>query len=181
MKKIGHMVIGALIGTALTLTASVAAQEIKSLIGKRIDGEFTVILDGQELSVKAGTIEGTSYLPVRAISEALNLKVDFDAQTGIHLEKKEVAEEPVETSQYQQTEYKGVKALKINGEVYFEIHDYQLKNPSAQDIFRTSLDGEKTYITKTDGSTIEFDTNDPAIMKVVNGEPYINVQYFPDE
>lgn len=89
MKKIGHSLLGVVIGSALTLSASVAAEEIKSLIGKRIDGEFVVTLDDQELPVKAGTIEGTSYLPVRAVSEALNLEVSFDQEAGISLKKKE--------------------------------------------------------------------------------------------
>lgn len=63
-KKYGYLFIRIVVGAALTLSAGVAAEEFHSVIGKKIDSEYTVTLNGQELAVKAGAIEGTSYLPV---------------------------------------------------------------------------------------------------------------------
>ena len=69
-------VVGFILGVAFTVAFSASAA-VPSLIGKQVDSEFPVFLDGVQLKNKAPAIEGTSYLPVREISETLGLTVDF--------------------------------------------------------------------------------------------------------
>jgi hypothetical protein len=88
MKKWMFGLLCALVGAGLTISTSAAAHSF-SIFGKKIDGEFPVTVNGKQLEIAAGTIEGTSYLPVRVIGEALNLEVGFDPQTGITLDSKE--------------------------------------------------------------------------------------------
>lgn len=73
MKK---YLIGFMAGVLLMFSTSVLAEGI-SKIGKRIEAEFSVQLDGEELPFKAIALEGTSYAPVRSVAEALGLEVDF--------------------------------------------------------------------------------------------------------
>ena len=80
-------VIGALIGATLTFGTQAFA-EVSTMIGKAIQGSFPIKLDGKQLKDQAIVIDGTSYLPVRAIGDALNLDVSFNSDLGIELKKK---------------------------------------------------------------------------------------------
>lgn len=82
MKK---YIIGAVFGFLLATAFSAHADEVISLIGKQVQGTFPVKVFNKMLSDQAIVIDGTSYLPVRAIGEALNMQVSFDSQTGISL------------------------------------------------------------------------------------------------
>lgn len=82
MKK---MIVGGLIGAALTVGFTAHAEVTNMMIGKVVDGVFPVKLNGHTLHTKAIVIEGTSYLPVREFSEQLDMEVRFDMQEGISL------------------------------------------------------------------------------------------------
>lgn len=82
--------IGILIGVALTVSATTYAADITSLIGKSVQGVFPVKVNGDVLPKTAIVIDGTSYLPVRAIGDAIGYDVSFNADLGIELKKKEV-------------------------------------------------------------------------------------------
>lgn len=77
--------IGFLIGIVLTITSTTYAVPIKSYIGKVIQGEFIVRINGEPLAKKAIVIEGASYIPVREIGDALGYEVSFDSAKGIDL------------------------------------------------------------------------------------------------
>lgn len=83
--------IGILIGAAFSISATTYAADITSLIGKAVQGVFPVTVDGDVLPKTAIVIDGTSYLPVRAIGDAIGYDVSFTADLGIELKKKEVA------------------------------------------------------------------------------------------
>lgn len=85
MKK---FMLGLLVGISVTAAGSAYADEIESVIGKAIQGQFPVKIEGKKLNTQAVVVEGTSYLPVRAIGEALNMDVKFDADLGIELTEK---------------------------------------------------------------------------------------------
>ncbi|MGG1518731.1 hypothetical protein ABE504_25150 [Paenibacillus oryzisoli] len=91
-------IIGAIFGFLVATAVGARAEGVKSLIGEVIDGAFNVKVDGKELADQAVVIQGTSYLPVRAIGEATGYDVAFDPNAGIELTKKadEVAEQPAE-------------------------------------------------------------------------------------
>lgn len=85
MKK---FMMGLIVGVAITAAGSAYAEEIQSLVGKTIQGQFPVKVAGVQLTEQAAVLDGTSYLPVRAIGEALNMDVSFNADLGIELKAK---------------------------------------------------------------------------------------------
>ena len=82
-------IIGMLVGFVLAFSLSAHAEDIKTAIGKVIQGEFPVKINGKQLDKNAIVIEGSSYLPVRVMGDALGLDVSFNADLGIELKKKE--------------------------------------------------------------------------------------------
>lgn len=81
-------VIAFLLGAALATAGSAYAEDI-AMIGKKVEGEFAVKVNGKKLDKKALVVDDTSYLPVRAIGEALNMDIKFDADLGVELTAKE--------------------------------------------------------------------------------------------
>ena len=79
MKK---FVSGLLIGFLLAIPTYAIAEQT-SMIGKTIESEYPVIIDGKELEVPAIVVDGRSFAPVRAIGEAMGLNVSFENQTVI--------------------------------------------------------------------------------------------------
>lgn len=78
------------LGVSLATAGTAYGEDIiTTMIGKQVEGEFAVKVDGASLDKKAVVIDDTSYLPVRAIGEALNMDVKFDADLGIELTEKE--------------------------------------------------------------------------------------------
>ncbi|MEC0265129.1 stalk domain-containing protein [Paenibacillus anseongense] len=94
-------IVGAIFG-ALLMTAFSASAEVSSVIGKVVDGAFSVKINDKSLNNQAVVIEGTSYLPVREIGEALGMDIKFDADLGIELQSK--AGKPVDTNLQEQKE-----------------------------------------------------------------------------
>lgn len=68
--------IGIVVGMLISVGTTALADEISN-VGKRIEVEVPVVLNGEELPVKAIAFEGTSYLPVRAVGESLGLEVEY--------------------------------------------------------------------------------------------------------
>ncbi|TXK74445.1 hypothetical protein [Paenibacillus sp. N3.4] len=89
-------IIGFLVGAIVTAAGTAYADEIASIVGKKIEGQFPVKIAGKSLTTQAVVLEGTSYLPVRAIGEALNMDVMFNADLGIELKEKAAASLPAQ-------------------------------------------------------------------------------------
>ncbi|MNR93452.1 hypothetical protein D3C72_245090 [compost metagenome] len=87
MKK---FVMGLVLGVGLTVAVSAAAEEIQSLIGKQVEGQVAVVVDGVQINVPAAIIDGTSYAPVRAVAEAVGKEVDWK-EGKVILESKQEA------------------------------------------------------------------------------------------
>lgn len=78
MKKWAYLVSGIAIGALVATSGSAFADQVKSLVGQKVTGEYKVIVNGKELQDKGAVIAGKTNAPVRALSEALgaNLKVE---------------------------------------------------------------------------------------------------------
>ncbi|WP_134904481.1 hypothetical protein [Paenibacillus polymyxa] len=111
MKK---YVAGFLAGALFTIGATSFADEIQSLVGKKIQGETAVSVNGKSID-KAIVVEGKSYAPVRSIGEAAGMKVQFGKE-GIALSDeptKEIKPDPVTTEPISETK----ETKTINEEV----------------------------------------------------------------
>ena len=63
--------------------ATVAIADVQGMVGKVVQGVFPVSLNGSTLDKQAIVIDGTSYLPVRAVADALNMNASFENNTVI--------------------------------------------------------------------------------------------------
>lgn len=73
MKK---YIAGFLAGAVFVLSASAFADDIQSLVGKKIQGEAVVELKGKPLDT-AIIVDGKSYAPVKSIGEAAGYEVSM--------------------------------------------------------------------------------------------------------
>lgn len=81
MKKWSYLLVllsGMLIGTVIATAGSAFADQIKSMIGQTVAGEYTVKVNGNSLSENAIVVAGKAHVPLRAVTDSLgaNLKVD---------------------------------------------------------------------------------------------------------
>lgn len=95
MKK---FMIGLILGATLMLGVSAHA-EVVSLVGKAIEGQFPVMVQGETITSPGIVVNGTSYLPTRTIAELAGYDVAFDADLGIKLAKKSIVMQNANGSQ----------------------------------------------------------------------------------
>lgn len=83
MKKSAYILGGVLLGTILTTASVTAADQVKSLIGKKVAGEYTVNVNGKILSDKAIVVNNKAHVPLRSVSDSLGGKIKIDGKTII--------------------------------------------------------------------------------------------------
>ncbi|MCM3208484.1 hypothetical protein [Paenibacillus illinoisensis] len=72
MKKLVYIASGMLLGVILALPlGSAFADQIKSVVGMKITGQYTVKVNGKQLADPAIVAEGKSYAPVRSLVGAV--------------------------------------------------------------------------------------------------------------
>lgn len=85
MKKFTHKVAyiagGIIIGIVFSTTTGAFADQVKSLVGKKVTGEYTIVVDGTKLSDKGAVIDSRANVPARALSEALGADVKVEGRT----------------------------------------------------------------------------------------------------
>jgi hypothetical protein len=133
--------IGILIGVALTISTSVFAEDIQTLIGVKVQGEFPVKLNGEQLVKPAIVINGTSYLPNRTIADALGMDITFDADLGIELKSKEEVSMNSLVTPTENTPLSTETIASRTNDLYVVNSQIRLKN---QAISFTKLNIEKT-------------------------------------
>lgn len=79
MKKIGTLLLGIIIGAALTFSPQIYGAGAK-LLGSKVDNTLDIKLNGKSIG-QGAVINGTSYLPVRSAANALGLGVTVDSTT----------------------------------------------------------------------------------------------------
>jgi len=138
---------GLLVGFFLSIPSLALAEQV-SMIGKTVQNEYPVIVDGNQLGVNAIAIDGTSYLPIRALGEATERKVEF--------RDKKVILTKIETEQPIQEEGGGVSV-----EVPVQENHYTLETVN-EAIENLELDiGVMTKLVESHES--EFGSDSPAI------------------
>lgn len=77
MRKVKKYVVGFIAGIVFALSSSVFADNISGLIGKEVEGTASVKLNGEVIG-SAVIINGTSYAPVRVVSESAGMNVYYE-------------------------------------------------------------------------------------------------------
>lgn len=81
MKKWTYIVGGFALGLVVALTTNTAYGAVQSLVGKKVTGEMTVIVNGTKLQDKGAVIEGRTNAPVRALVDALGAELILSGDT----------------------------------------------------------------------------------------------------
>lgn len=81
MKKWAYLVSGILIGAVVATSGNAVAAQVKSLIGQKVTGELTVVVNGQELADKGAVINGRTNAPVRALVDAVGGSLVLEGKT----------------------------------------------------------------------------------------------------
>lgn len=68
-------------GVLVATTGEDVAAQVQSMIGKKVTGEYTVVVNGEKLSDKGAIIDGRANVPVRALSESLGVDIKVDGKT----------------------------------------------------------------------------------------------------
>lgn len=81
MKK---FLMGLILGLFLSVGAVAYADDIQSMLGKKVEGTFPVYINEQKIEKDGIVIEGTTYVPARLIAEKFGSEVSFiDSQVKI--------------------------------------------------------------------------------------------------
>lgn len=81
MKKWLYLLSGVVIGAVVATSSSAFAAQVKSLVGQKVTGEYTVVVNGKTLSDKGAVIDGRTNAPVRALSDALGADLKVEGKT----------------------------------------------------------------------------------------------------
>ncbi|MNC42745.1 hypothetical protein D3C75_915710 [compost metagenome] len=79
LQKIGTLLLGVIIGSALTFSPQIYGAGSK-LLGSKVDNTLDIKLNGKSIG-QGAVINGTSYVPVRSAANALGLEVKVDSTT----------------------------------------------------------------------------------------------------
>lgn len=112
MKKWLYLIGAFLLGVVAASSGQAVAFQVKSLIGQKVTGEYTVIVNGTKLQEKGAVIDGKTNAPVRALSDAIGADLNLDntsktieittndgvpGDKSLLLEKKEKLEREIQT------------------------------------------------------------------------------------
>jgi len=81
MKKFAYIAGGIIIGVVVSTAGAAFADTVKSMIGKKVTGEYTIVVDGKTLTDKGAVIDSRANVPARALSEALGADVSVSGKT----------------------------------------------------------------------------------------------------
>lgn len=117
MKKFTHKVAyiagGIVIGIVFSTSGGAFADQVKSLVGKKVTGEYTIVVDGKKLSDKGAVIDSKANVPARALSEALGANVKVEGRTINITSDIESAAVGNETSSNENNQYIGQSKTEL--------------------------------------------------------------------
>lgn len=80
MRKLPCIIVSFILGVVVALSGSDAYAQVKSLIGKKVAGEMTVVVNGKTLTDKGAVIDGVTNVPARSLSNALGADVKVEGK-----------------------------------------------------------------------------------------------------
>lgn len=184
MKKFS---VGVVVGVVLAFGVSTYAEDISKLIGKQVDNEYPVMLNGVGLKNKAPSIEGTSYGPVREIAESLGLTVEFKNETVILSNKSTETVPPkneVSEMEDQLIIDPAISTINVEDKLFFSVDDYITKygnkTKDGGEIFKVS--GGLIWIFEIKNErVITIKENDNRFVQTKDDRMYVSIDMFPGE
>lgn len=81
MKKYLYIIGAFLLGVVVASSAGTVSAQVKSMIGQKVTGEYTVFVNGKELIEKGAVIDGKTNVPLRSIADALGVDIQVTGKT----------------------------------------------------------------------------------------------------
>jgi len=81
MKKWLYIAAAFFLGVVVASSAGTVSAQVKSLIGEKVTGEYTVIVNGKELQDKGAVISGKTNVPLRSLTDALGVGIQVSGKT----------------------------------------------------------------------------------------------------
>ncbi|MDP1513066.1 2,' 3'-cyclic nucleotide 2'-phosphodiesterase [Paenibacillus ottowii] len=81
MKKWSYLLSGILIGIVVATAGSSFADQVKSLIGEKVAGEYAVKVNGNSLVENAIVVDGKAHVPLRAVTDSLGASLKVEGKT----------------------------------------------------------------------------------------------------
>ncbi|MMZ57994.1 hypothetical protein D1872_199490 [compost metagenome] len=154
MKKWSYLLSGILIGAVVATTGNAFADQVKSLIGEKVAGEYTVKVNGSSLTENAIVVDGKAHVPLRAVSDSLGAGIKVDGKT-IQIDTQASAKSLVETKNTSQQESE-------NNQIYTQNIKARIASiKSDKSFWENSLKGAEDSLAKNNKRIDEL-TNLPA-------------------
>lgn len=159
MKKWMYLLIGVVIGAVVATTGSAFADQVKSMVGKQVAGEYSVNVNGNALAENAIVVEGKAHVPLRAVSDSLGANIMVNGKTI-----------QITTDSTSQTESKTVEGKATSGKyanwskAMLEENKSKLEGYISnveEELNKTTINLEKTEESK---ATIDF----PKTLEITN-------------
>lgn len=172
MKK---YIVGFLVGTIFAMSATAFADDIQSLVGKKVQAESTVEVNGKTLTTVV--VEGKNYAPVRSIGEAAGYDVIVDGKKVILNSEvktvdgvnallnpsptKEQIELALKMAQEKVERYaKAVETYEINLQKYSETEAKKNSNQLLLDAYKKDLADAQTKVTELQAKLAELEQSE---------------------
>jgi len=154
-----------------------------------------LIINGQEIQcdVPPQNINGRVLVPAMFVAESLGASVAWDAAnnavvitsvTPLAVEEKNISSPTVEAREQEvkETTFKGLKAIEVDGVIYFSTTDYGLKNSKPGEPYSPvyGIDKDANMLTYSDsnGQTTSITNINEDSIQIYSYCSYINVKYY---
>ncbi|QOH62403.1 2,' 3'-cyclic nucleotide 2'-phosphodiesterase [Paenibacillus polymyxa] len=97
MKKWSYLLSGVLIGAVVATASSSFADQVKSLVGEKVAGEYAVKVNGNSLVENAIVVDGKAHVPLRAVTDSLGASLKVEGKT-VEITAGNTAETPKTTN-----------------------------------------------------------------------------------
>ncbi|MBE7901058.1 2,' 3'-cyclic nucleotide 2'-phosphodiesterase [Paenibacillus polymyxa] len=195
MKKWSYLLSGVLIGAVVATAGSSFADQVKSLVGEKVAGEYAVKVNGNSLVENAIVVDGKAHVPLRAVTDSLgvNLKVDgktiqiessntSSKQTNVEVENTEVKassgkyqgwpaskleDRKVELEKFINDTEKDKKNLQQSLEKYSKFREEYAGNKKAMDTLDSKTKGTEEVLQEAETNIAKYKTELEEINKAI--------------
>lgn len=162
MRKVSKFLCGFIIGCMLMTFTTVFADSYKQSIEVKFD-TVKVQIDGKDLRASNILYNGTTYLPIRAVVEALKKDIVWDAVT---MTANIVEKGHVEDMDARKYEIDGYEFLEMNGDLYYQ-------PPYITSLIKNDYD-RYLWEVNEGNSTLDLIQNEKVLVESI---PYVKYRY----
>lgn len=118
MKKWSYLLVGVLVGAVFATAGNAFADQIKTLVGQTVAGEYRVKVNGSALANSAIVVDGKAHVPLREVSDSMGAGVSVNGKTiEITTETNVSSSSKTTTNDIQTERFKKAEELGYEGDV----------------------------------------------------------------